>query len=101
MTGGLVSIGVIVVIIVGFANMIMETIHKTAITTSSKTMKNIDPNLTTLITSPEHNFMFGVEIWHHDLNGPKRYFDVAATATTELAGTYAPSVPIPLVPCTR
>ena len=101
MTGGLVSIGVIVVIIVGFANMIMETINKTAITTSSKIVKNIDPNLTTLITGPSHNYMFGIEIWNHDLNGPKRYFDVLATTKTELAGSFSSSTTIPLVPCTR
>ena len=82
MTGGLLSIGIIVAILVGFANMIIDTLNKNTLTTSFKTEKKANPTLTTLTASPEKMFMFGVEIWRHNLNAPIRHFDVVAKLYT-------------------
>ena len=99
-TGGLLSIGIIVAIIVGFANMIMDTLNKGTITTSFKSEKNPNPTSTTMVASPDNMFMFGVEIWRHNLNAPTRYFDVVAKLYTEEAG-WANTTDLPLVQCTR
>ena len=60
MTGGILSIGIIVAIIVGFANMIVDTLNRSTLTTSFKVEKKSDPSLATLTTSPDKMFMFGV-----------------------------------------
>ncbi len=44
--------------------------------------------------------MFGVEVWHHDLNTGKRYFDVTLTNTIYDYGQPSNrSVQYPLEPC--
>lgn len=53
-----------------------------------------------MITSPDNMFMFGVEIWRHNLNAPTRYFDVVAKLYTEEAG-WATTTDLPLVQCTK
>ena len=42
-TGGLVTISIVVMVIVGFANMISDTLNKTAITSSLDIQKSNDP----------------------------------------------------------
>lgn len=45
--------------------------------------------------------MFGAEIWRHDLNANKRYFDVVGVFYTYTpASTYATVTNVALVPCT-
>ncbi len=47
--------------------------------TSSISVEAVDdPNSVILSTKGEErrNFMFGVEIWHHNLNEGLRYFDI-------------------------
>ena len=85
-TGGFLSIGIIVVIIIGFANMIGETLNKSRLTTSFKIIKNPDPTHTTLVADPNKMFMFGIEIWRHNLNDNKRYFDVISNLMIKNAG---------------
>lgn len=82
LTGGILSIGIIVVIVVGFANMIMDTLKRNTFTTAFKSEKSPNPTLLTLEADPKKNFMFGVEIWRHNLNAPTRYFDVVAKLYT-------------------
>ncbi len=45
MTGGLLSLAIIIVIIVGFANMISDTLQRTSITSSLTINKQSDPPL--------------------------------------------------------
>lgn len=59
-TGGIFSLGIIIVIIVAFASMILSMLERTTITTSSSVEKKADPTLITLDTSIEKNYMFGV-----------------------------------------
>ncbi len=64
------SIIIIVTTIIGFASMIIDTIDRTAITTSLQLIKDTDPTLSTFVASPQENFMFAVEVWHVDMTGP-------------------------------
>ena len=77
-TGGILSIGIIIIIIVGFANMIISTVNRTTITTSLKVEKKTSPTLTTLTSSAEKNFMFAIEVMGLNLSAPTRHFDVQA-----------------------
>jgi hypothetical protein len=70
-----------IVLIAAFSNKILATLDKLIITASSSTSNADDPisfNITTLDNGP---FMFGVEIWHHNLNEGSRYFDIVLTNT--------------------
>lgn len=64
------SIIIIVTTIIGFASMIIDTIDRTAITTSLQLIKDTDPTLSTFVASPQENFMFAVEVWNVDMTGP-------------------------------
>lgn len=82
LTGGLFSVGIICVIIAGFANMISDTLNRTSITSSLTTNKKSDPPYGALIPGNDSMFMFGLQILSFDLtfqadltNGPQ-YFDV-------------------------
>lgn len=81
-TGGLLSIGIIIVIVIGFASMITDTLNRTSITSSKTTTKNSDPPLSTLTTGEENMLMFSLSIQSYDfmyvanLSDPIQYFDV-------------------------
>ena len=49
-TGGLLSIAIIVVIVIGFASMIADILNRTSITSTLTTTKHSDPPLSTLVT---------------------------------------------------
>jgi len=51
-TGGIFSIGIIITIIIGFASMIIDTLNRSSITYTLDTINNMDPTLTTIVTSP-------------------------------------------------
>jgi len=56
--------------------MLINTVSKVLITSTSYSANSADPTPYTISTFPEGDFMFGVEIWHHDLNADVRYFDI-------------------------
>jgi hypothetical protein len=62
--------------------MILDTLNLTSFTYTQNVITKTDPSATTINTAPSANFMFGVEIWHHNLSGPVRYFDLVATFTS-------------------
>ena len=68
LTGGLLSLGIIVTIVIGFTSMIRETLNRSSFTTSLTVEKKPDPSATLMTASPESMFMFGIEIWRHNLN---------------------------------
>jgi uncharacterized protein YaaQ len=76
LTGGIISLGITITIIIGFASMILDTLQLSAITTNLKTVKQTDPTHSVLSTSPDSMFMFGVEIWLLNLSDSVRYFDL-------------------------
>ena len=81
-TGGLVTISIVVMVIVGFANMISDTLNRTAITSSLNNEKSNNPPFYNLIANAENNFMFGINIqpmdvsFYVDLATGPRYFDI-------------------------
>lgn len=80
--------------------MILDTLNLTSFTYTQNVINKTDPSSTIMNTSPDANFMFGVEIWHHNLSDAVRYFDVVATFTSENPITSNTTV-IDLVECTH
>jgi len=52
--------GIIITIIIGFANMIGDTLNLSSITTQKEVIKQIDPTPSFLSTSADSHFMFGI-----------------------------------------
>jgi hypothetical protein len=63
-----------------FYNKLIDCINEVSISSGSSRIISTNPTPYTISTYPEGNFMLGVEIWDHDLNGPLRYFDVVMTS---------------------
>lgn len=74
--GGFLSITMILVLVAAFYNKIIDTFDKVIIFSSSSTDNADDPLPFTISTIDNGSFMFGVEVWHHNLNNGSRYFDV-------------------------
>ena len=64
-----------------FYNRIMDTLNKITVGSSFNSNHYDDPQLLKLSTFDAGKFMFGVEIWNHDLNTGKRYFDIVLRNT--------------------
>ena len=76
LTGGIISLAIIVTIFVGFANMILNTLNLNTFTISTQTIKNVVPPPSVLEISDSSTFRFAIEIWRHNLSDAKRYFDI-------------------------
>jgi hypothetical protein len=74
--GGVLSISIIILLLVTFYNKVIDTFDKVIINSSLSATSADDPTPYTVSTMPGKSFMFGVEIWHFDLNANPRYFDV-------------------------
>jgi hypothetical protein len=74
--GGVLSLLIIMTLIGTFYNKFVDTLNKVVITSVSNNQNAANPTPYLISTSTEDNFMFGVEIWHLDLNTGPRYFDV-------------------------
>lgn len=105
-TGGIITISIIVMVMIGFASMIIDTLKRTAITSSLNVQKSSDPTYYELKTDPEKMFMFGVVLQPLHIsfivdiaNGP-RYFDISMYLTHMKAGIVAEMTEVPLVSCT-
>jgi hypothetical protein len=79
--GGLISITIVISLIVTFNNKIKGTLDKGLISSTSSTINSDNPLSFNLTNNGSDHFMFGVEVWHHDLNKKNRYFDVVLTNT--------------------
>lgn len=60
LTGGIISLGIIIAIVVGFASMILSTLNRTSISTTVQVIKNTVPPASLLEITPESSFRFGV-----------------------------------------
>ena len=60
LTGGILSIALIVTVLVGFANMIILTMQRENITSTKEVLKHSDPPFMAVETSPHNNFMMGI-----------------------------------------
>lgn len=76
MTGGLISLAITITIIIGFANMILNTFDRSDFTTNKFVTKNEFPPQAQISTEPDSNFMFAIEIWFLNITEPQRYFDI-------------------------
>ena len=59
LTGGIISLALIVTILVGFANMIILTLQRDTISSNKLVEKHSDPPLMSVKVSPENKFMIG------------------------------------------
>jgi hypothetical protein len=77
------------VLAVAFSNKLIATLNMMSISSSFSSENADDPKEFEISTfgDEQRNFMFGVEIWHFNLNdGPTRYFDIVLTNTDYLVG---------------
>lgn len=75
LTGGLISLAIIIAVVIGFANMIIGTLNLSSITFIQTASQETDPSSGVLSTSPDGMFMMAVELWGINLT-ETRYFDV-------------------------
>jgi hypothetical protein len=101
-TGGLFSLAIIVAVLVGFANMIIDTLALNTINSVQLVTKDSSPTASTLTVGAASNFMIAVELWGVNMSAPVRYFDVLMIQLSTLNGQreYNYSL-IPLETCTR
>lgn len=52
LTGGIISLGIIVAIFIGFASMILNTLNLSSISTATQIIKNVDPPASKLEITP-------------------------------------------------
>ena len=92
LTGGLISLSIISVIIIGFASMIASTLNRSTITSTITTFKQSNPPLAMLVSGKENMFMFSVSIQSLDLtflanlSASTQYFDVEMNILTLVSG---------------
>lgn len=79
--GGFISISLMVMLAAAFYSKIIDTFNKVLIISTSKSDNADDPISYNITTIGNGSFMFGVQVWHHDLNGVKRYFDISLVNT--------------------
>lgn len=80
--------------------MILDTLNLTTITYTQNEVTQANPSPTTLLFSPQNQFMFGVEIWRQNLSSSQRYFDFYSQIYVEEAGV-ATKIDFNLVQCTK
>jgi len=78
-TGGILSIGIFITIIIAFTSMIGDTFNRTSISYSFQTLKEDEPTPVTI--DPNSGFMIAFEVlsfdysYSIDLTAPIRYLD--------------------------
>jgi len=60
LTGGIISLGILITIITGFASSIIDTLNLNTISTSTEMIKNPFPPSSVLKTDPDSMFMFAI-----------------------------------------
>jgi hypothetical protein len=89
LVGGVLSISIIILLLVAFYNKVIDTFAKVVISSSLSVISADDPTPFTVSTMAGQPFMFGVEIWHQNLNSQTaRYFDVRMVHAELHTGTY-------------
>jgi hypothetical protein len=85
-----------------FYNKIVGTFDKLHIVSTYSTSNADDPSPYNISTYDGSNFMFGVEVWHHDLNHGNRYFDIVFTNTIyDYGEPLDSSISYEMEPCTK
>lgn len=92
LTGGLLSLAIICVVVVGFASMVADTLQRTTINSSMVTQKNSNPPLTTLKPGRDSMFMLGFSVqsldlsFLADLNHGPQYFTITISTIKIVSG---------------
>lgn len=60
LTGGIISVAIIIVILIGFSQMIINTLNLSSINFTQNIQRKQDPSLLNIVSSPEKDFMFGI-----------------------------------------
>jgi hypothetical protein len=100
-TGGLISVGIIITIIIAFASMIIDTVNRTTISFTFNEERSGDPSLSVITVSPENNFMFAVSVEGYNLSSEYRLFDVVFEQIESTFGVNYTYTPYPLEACTK
>lgn len=73
----MLSLIILLGLLIAFSNRVIETVSMMSINSTTNSLDADDPVPLTISTFGEpRNFMFGVEIWHHNLNTDERIFDI-------------------------
>ena len=105
-TGGIITISIIILVTVGFASMISDTFNRTAITASLNIAKSNDPTFFDLKANKQNMFMFGFKLQSMDLShifnlaSGTRYFDIIFRNINVTNGAVSGIEHIDLVQCT-
>jgi hypothetical protein len=101
LTGGLLSMGILATVIIGFASMILDTLTLSTITAQQSILQAYTPTPLNLTASPQSMFMFGVSINSINLSAPVRYFDIFLELYEQSDTEVEERVELPLQQCTR
>ena len=105
-TGGIVTLGIMIMVIIGFFSMISKTMNKTAIDSTTTMITSNNPPEYNLTANKNNMFMFGLQItsqdlsFFYDMNGPQRYFDITLEDFVIKYGIIDSITPRSMVPCT-
>lgn len=79
-TGGFVSLGLIIIILILFSSKGIQTLQRSIINSSTSSQIETEPSPLKIMTSPSGGFMFGVGILGLNLNDPNiTYFNITMT----------------------
>ena len=87
----MISIVLILMLFAAFANRIIDTLDKVLINSSTSASNANDPVAFNLTTNTKDRFMFGMEVYGHNLNAGSRIFDVDLIRETLQYGTQVSS----------
>jgi hypothetical protein len=101
-SGGIISLGVIVIFIILFASEGLRTVERAIIFSTSSTQSEIDPSELTTTLGPQGDTMIAAFVYGVNLSAVPRMFTVEMSQEFYYSG-YIPinSTNIPLEPCTQ
>ena len=101
-TGGFISVAVIVIFIILFANMGIKTANREIIYSTETSIFEADPSPLTINPNPSGEFMFSIGIYGFNMSEPTwRLFDISLIQSSFENGVEVSEVAVPLVMCTN
>lgn len=97
-TGGIVSILLIIVFASIFASLAIDTFQNNIINTTTSISYDTDPTSYNVTTDPNNNFMFAIGLTGIDLSSSQRYFDISLE-TISVANNVKSTTKVSLEPC--
>ena len=90
LTGGFISLSVVIFLATQFATMVLDTFGKIVITSVTDSTQALEPP--SIFYSTHNNgkkFMLGLELWGYDLTTGPRYFDIVAVNAVQIQAIYS------------